>query len=223
AAKSMGGTLNPADVTAAAHAAGEYHRALGAPEESLRASMAISTRTDDSGANAFSLVRMLVPTAEMPIAERFAAVNEILATARAESQSASLDAIAAVATLIPTSVVTRLARAQAETVDFATSNVRGAGVPLYMAGSKLLANYPVGPLAGVAFNVTLMSYLGSMDVGVNIDEAAVAEPELLTGLLRTSFAEISIMGGNAQPAGDMDDPSGPAPSPVRRRWWARRR
>ncbi|MFM8625652.1 MAG: wax ester/triacylglycerol synthase domain-containing protein [Actinomycetota bacterium] len=223
AAKSMGGTLNTAFVTAAAHAAGEYHRALGAPVESLRASMAISTRTDDSGANAFSLVRMLVPTAEMPIAERFAAVNEILATARAESQSASLDAIAAVATLIPTSVVTRLARAQAETVDFATSNVRGAGVPLYMAGSKLLANYPVGPLAGVAFNVTLMSYLGSMDVGVNIDEAAVAEPELLTGLLRTSFAEISAMGGNAPPAGDIDDPSAPAPSPVRRRWWARRR
>lgn len=222
-AKALGGTLNTAFVTATAHAAGEYHRRLGTPVENLRASMAISTRTDDSGANAFSLARMLVPTAEMPIAERFAAVNEILASARAESQSANLDAIAAVATVIPTSVVTRLARAQAETVDFATSNVRGAGVPLFMAGAKLLANYPVGPLAGVAFNVTLMSYLGSMDVGVNIDEAAVSEPELLAGLLRESFGEISALGGDNLPAGEMDDPSGPPPPPVRRRWWAPRR
>lgn len=223
AAKSLGGTLNTAFVTATAHAAGEYHRRLGAPVENLRASMAISTRTAESGANAFSLARMLVPTSEMPITERFAAINEILASARAESQSANLDAIAAVATVIPTSVVTRLARAQAETVDFATSNVRGAGVPLYMAGAKLLANYPVGPLGGVAFNVTLMSYLGSLDVGINIDEAAVAEPELLSELLRGSFAEIGAMGGASVPAGEMDDPSGPPPPPVKRRWWARRR
>ncbi|MGD9704088.1 MAG: wax ester/triacylglycerol synthase domain-containing protein, partial [Acidimicrobiia bacterium] len=71
AAKRLGGTLNTAFVTAAAHAASEYHRALGSPVEQLRASMTISTRTDSSGTNAFSLARLLVPTGEMPIAERF--------------------------------------------------------------------------------------------------------------------------------------------------------
>ncbi len=54
-----------------------YHTELGAPVESLRASMAISTRTDDSGANAFSLVRMLVPTGDIPIDERFRAIHEV--------------------------------------------------------------------------------------------------------------------------------------------------
>ena len=55
AAKRLGGTLNTAFLTAAAEAAGRYHTELGAPVEQLRASMAISTRTESSGANAFSL------------------------------------------------------------------------------------------------------------------------------------------------------------------------
>ncbi len=230
ASKSMGGTLNTGFVVAAAQAAGRYHTRLGAPVESLRASMAISTRTESSGANAFSLVRLLVPTADMPIAERFAAVNELLTAARSESQSANLDMIATVAGLLPTSVVTRLARAQAETVDFATSNVRGSGVPLFIAGSKMLANYPVGPLAGVAFNATLMSYLGSLDVGLNIDEAAVTEPEMLAEEMRIAFGDVCALADDGLlPAGGMDDPdesprgeSTPPPPPVRRRWWSRR-
>lgn len=224
ASKSLGGTLNTGFVTATAQAAGRYHARLGAPVESLRASMAISTRTSDSGANAFSLVRVLVPTADMPLTERFDAVNELLNAARSESQSANLDMIAAVAGLLPTSVVTRLARAQAETVDFATSNVRGSGVPLFIAGAKMLANYPVGPLAGVAFNATLMSYLGSLDLGLHIDEAAIAEPELLAEEMRNAFAEVCALAEDGRiPAGATDDPEGsPPPPPIRRRWWKQR-
>lgn len=221
AAKALGGTLNTAFVTAAAHAAGKYHRELGAPVESLRASMAISTRTEGSGGNAFTLARMLVPTSEMPLPERFAAVNEILLAARTGSASGSLDAIATMSTLLPTSVITRLARAQSETVDFATSNVRGAGVPLYMAGAKLLENYPVGPLGGVAFNLTLMSYLGSMDVGINIDEAAVESPALLRDSLVESFAELaSYAPARDEPVAVATAESVATPT---RRWWRRSR
>jgi hypothetical protein len=163
---------------------------MGTPVESLRASMAISTRTDASQSNAFSLARMLVPTAQMPIADRFAAVDEIIAATRSSGSAGTVDAVATIATVLPTSVITRLARAQSQTVDFATSNVRGAGTPLYVAGSKLLGNYPVGPLAGVAFNMTLLSYMGSLDVGINIDEAAVENPDLLRDSLQEAFGEL---------------------------------
>lgn len=218
AAKALNGTLNTAFVTAAAHAAGKYHRAMGAPVESLRASMAISTRTSESGGNAFTLARMLVPTGEMPLPERFAAVNEVLASARTGSESGSLDALATLSTLIPTSVMTRLARSQAETVDFATSNVRGAGVPLYMAGSQLLENYPIGPLGGVAFNLTLMSYMGSLDVGINIDEAAVESPTLLRDSLSEAFAELSSY---APARTESSSPQGSSEKTTKRRWWKR--
>ncbi len=185
----LGGKLNTAFLTVAAEAASRYHVIEGVPVETLRSSMAISTRTESSGANAFSLVRMIVPTGEMSIADRFEAIHIAADTARGNSNAASLETLAAVAATLPTSLVTRLARTQAQTVDFATSNVRGAPVAMYVAGAKLLENYPVGPLGGVAFNLTLLSYLGSLDMGVNIDSAAVADPALLHRCLAGAFAD----------------------------------
>ncbi len=186
----LGGKLNTAFLTVAAEGASRYHVEMGAPVDALRSSMAISTRSETSGANAFSLVRMMIPTAEMPIAERFALINEAAGAARGANGAASLETLAAVAATLPTSLVTRLARTQAQTVDFATSNVRGAPIAMYVAGAQLLENYPVGPLAGVAFNLTLLSYLGSLDMGVNIDTAAVADPELLHRCLSSAFTDL---------------------------------
>jgi diacylglycerol O-acyltransferase / wax synthase len=190
AAARLGGTLNTAFLTAAADAASKYHVEMGSPTETLRASMAVSTRTESSGGNAFSVIRMLVPTAEMPIAERFAAIHEATSVAKEQSKSAGLETLAAVASTLPTSVVTRLARQQTQTVDFATSNVKGAPVEMYVAGAQLLENYAVGPLAGVAFNVTMLSYLGSLDMGINIDTAAVEDPVLLKRCLDRSLTEL---------------------------------
>ncbi len=190
AAARLGGTVNTAFLTAAAHAASKYHIEMGSPTEALRASMAVSTRTESSGGNAFSVIRLLVPTGEMPIAERFAAIHEATSVAKEQSKSGGLETLAAVASTLPTSVVTRLARQQTQTVDFATSNVRGAPVEMYVAGAQLLENYAIGPLAGTAFNVTMLSYLGSLDLGINIDTAAVEDPALLKHCLELSLSEL---------------------------------
>ncbi|NBU06174.1 MAG: hypothetical protein EBT38_00505, partial [Acidimicrobiia bacterium] len=121
ASRALGGKLNTAFVTAVADGAGAYHRALGAPVESLRTSIAISTRTESSGSNAFSLAKLLVPTGDMPIVERFAAVQEALNQAREGAKSASLDTMATLSANLPTSVLTRIARTQSQSIDFATS------------------------------------------------------------------------------------------------------
>jgi diacylglycerol O-acyltransferase / wax synthase len=190
AARRLGGSLNTAFITAATEAASRYHIELGEPVEQLRASMAVSTRTESSGANAFSLARMMVPTGEMPIAERFAAINAITTAAREQGTSASLEVLATVAAALPTTLITRLARQQTQTVDFATSNVRGSPVPVFIGGAQLLENYPIGPLLGVAFNVTMLSYDGSLDMGINVDTAAVAEPDRLAKLLERAFTDL---------------------------------
>jgi diacylglycerol O-acyltransferase len=160
---------------------------LDSPIDELRASMAISTRTDDSGANAFSLVRMLVPTSDMAIDERFMAIHKATDAAVNASKGASLDGLAALAATLPTQVVTRLARQQAQTVDFATSNVKGSPFAMFVAGSRILSNHAIGPLSGVAFNLTLLSYNGHLDMGLNTDPAAVKDPALLRRFLADSI------------------------------------
>jgi diacylglycerol O-acyltransferase len=190
ASKRLGGTLNTAFVTAAAEAASRYHDDLGAPVEHLRTTMAVSTRTSAADTNAFTLARMMVPASTMPVADRFRLIQAIADEARGGSGGASLQTLAAVAAALPTSLVTRLARQQAQTIDFATSNVKAAPMPVYIAGAQMLENYPLGPLAGVAFNLTLLSYDGSLDMGINIDAAAVAEPALLAKHLDAAFSDL---------------------------------
>ena len=68
--------------------------------------------------------------------------------------------------------------------------MRGAPVAMYVCGAQLLENYPIGPLLGVAFNLTLLSYNGSLDMGLNFDAAAVAEPERLAKLIESAFTDL---------------------------------
>ena len=47
------------------------------------------------------------------------------------------------------------------------SNVPGPQFPLYGVGAKLLGNYPISAINdGVALNMTVMSYNGSIDFGL---------------------------------------------------------
>lgn len=211
ASRMLGGKLNTAFVTAVADGAGAYHRKLGAPVESLRTSIAISTRTEASGSNAFSLAKLLVPTSDMPIVERFAAVHEALSQAREGAKTASLDTLASLSASLPTSVLTRIARTQSQSIDFATSNVRSGGIPLYIAGGLITENYPVGPLGGVAFNATLLSYNGSLDIGIHIDSAAVEQPELLRDEIERSLNK--LIAAAPKPA------SPAAATTSRAKWW----
>jgi hypothetical protein len=110
-----------------------------------------------------------------------------------------VSSVAGVANLLPTSVSVRFARQQVETVDFTTSNVRGAPFPLYIAGARILANYPVGPCAGTAWNLTLMSYDGHLDMGLNCDAGAVDDPELLRDLIAEEYEKL-LVAGTPKPA-----------------------
>jgi hypothetical protein len=95
---------------------------------------------------------------------------------------------------LPTSVIVNFARQQVETVDFATSNLRGAPWDLFIAGAEILGNHPMGPTGGTAFNATVLSYRGSLDMGLNIDTAAVDDPGLLRECIRESFEELLAAG-----------------------------
>jgi WS/DGAT/MGAT family acyltransferase len=188
AAKDLGGTLNDLFVCAAAGGAGAYHRAAGFPVDQLRISMPVSTRSDrTAGGNAFTPARVLVSAGIEDPRERFAVIREELAATRHERALGAADAFAGLANLLPTSLVVRLARQQVETVDFAASNVRGAPFPLYLAGARMDGNFPIGPIGGTAWNLTLMTYDGHLDMGLNVDAGAVADPEGLRDAIAAEF------------------------------------
>lgn len=193
-ARHLEGSVNDVFVTAAAGGAGAYHRALGHPVEGLRMAMPVSTRTDRSAAgNSFGVTRLTVPTLRDPLA-RFGEVHDRLADARDEPAVAAFDQFAGLANLLPTPVLIRMARRQVQTVDFTTSNVRGAPFDLFVAGARVEANFPIGPLTGTACNLTTISYAGSLDMGLHVDRAAVEDPALLRSCIAEAFAELISLG-----------------------------
>src|SRR5262249_46138883 len=191
AAHRLGGTLNDLYVTGFVRGVGAYHRSRGAPVEELRMSMPVSTRTDkSSGGNAFTPLRVLVPTDVADPVEQFRAVQARIGTVKRARALSLAGPLPGVLTSLPPPLIARLARSQVETVDFACSNVRGAAFDLYVAGARVDANYPMGPTAGTACNVTLLSYGGAMDIGINSDTAAVDEPEALRDCVADGLAEM---------------------------------
>jgi len=196
AARGLGGTLNDWFVTGVVNGSIRYHDARGTALASLNTSFVVSTRTDrDIGGNAFTPTRISVPAYPMDPVERFRAIQEIMREKRAGvGGGGALAGLAGIANLLPTSLVTGIARSQSARMDFATSNLRGGRSTFYVAGSRIDGNYPFGPLAGTAFNLTTMSYAGRLDMGLFVDPVAVADPGELRDDVEAACRELIDLG-----------------------------
>ena len=194
AAKAAGGTVNDAFVTAVTGGLRRYHEHLGQPVEELRMNMPINVREDTekgrSAGNQFAPVRFAVPVDIEDPVERMETIHERVALQRAEPALPLLDTISAAIGSLPGDGAARLAGSMMKAIDFTTSNVPGPQFPVYVSGARIERMFGFGPLAGAAANVTCFSYDGTIDIGVNVDPAAVTDPALFVECLRKGVDEV---------------------------------
>jgi diacylglycerol O-acyltransferase / wax synthase len=193
AAKAADGTVNDAYLAAVAGGLHRYHERHGAAVACLRAMMPIDLRggKDAGWGNRITLQRLTVPVGEPDPVARMRALHRVAREARDEPSLSVTGAIAGALNMLPVGYVGGILKH----VDFLASNVPGSPVPVYLAGSKVTGMFAFGPTIGASVNTTLMSYNGNCDIGVNIDTAAVPDPDVLMACLRESFAEITALGG----------------------------
>jgi hypothetical protein len=80
----------------------------------------------------------------------------------------------------------------------AISNVPGPGFPLYMAGAKMLTNYPTSIVVhGMALNITVQSYNDQVDFGLIACAQAMPEVAELAGHLRDTLDELLALPATA--------------------------
>jgi hypothetical protein len=57
-------------------------------------------------------------------------------------------------------------------VDFVASDVPGVRVPVFLGGAPVRAQYAFGPTIGSAVNVTLLTYVDTCALGIDVDTTA---------------------------------------------------
>jgi len=97
------------------------------------------------------------------------------------------------------------------------SNVPGPPVPLYMAGARMLSNYPTSIVVhGMALNITVQSYDQSLDFGLIADSAAMPDVQDLAEAIRTAFDDMRALPVPGLSDENADDTADEPPAPTKR-------
>lgn len=197
AGKAAGGSLNDAYIAALLGGFRHYHEQMGSPVEEIPMAMPVSVRAGDNpmGGNRFAGARFAAPVGIEDPAQLIEAVREIVLEVRAEPALDALQTLAPALGRIPPPLLARWYAGQSTRLDLQASNVPGMPVPVYIAGARIQRMFPFGPLPGCAVMAALVSHNGVCCIGINMDPAAVTEPDLFLNCLHKGLDEVLAIGG----------------------------
>lgn len=198
AASAAGGTVNDAFMAAVTGGLYRYHAKLGHEITHLRVNLPVSFRKpgDAVGGNRFTPVRFVVPVDEPDPRERARQLGALCRQWRAEPALPLTETIADVLSRLPSQATTAVLGSMLYGVDFVATNVPGIDRRCYIAGAEVLRQFAFAPLSGAAVNFALVSHAGTACIGVNMDEAAVPDTELLMACVSDGFDEVTSQTGS---------------------------
>lgn len=203
----MGVTVN--DVVLAL-SAGVLRRRLAAagdlPTEPLLAMVPVSVRTPEQAGtfgNRVSTMIVPLPTDEPDARRRVARVNDVMRSAKQRHRAIPATLMQDANQFIPPALLARASRVVgqlsvsdplAPPVNVVVSNVPGSPTPLYLAGARLQAQFPVSiVIDGVGVNLTVLSYRDSLDIGVIADRDLVEDAWPFIEDIKAELAELSAL------------------------------
>jgi WS/DGAT/MGAT family acyltransferase len=200
--KVLGATVN--DVVMSVCAGGlrtwlEQHDAL--PDGPLVAMVPVSIRTGEETekwTNRVSSIFAALPTDEPDPVERVQRVHAAMANAKQLFDAVPADVLTDFAQFPPPAVFSRAMRLATRMtarfrspVNVVISNVPGPRQPLYAAGATLLHYYPVSTIVdGQGLNITVQSYLGTLDFGLVSCRELVPDLSMMLDAILDDLAEL---------------------------------
>jgi diacylglycerol O-acyltransferase len=167
------------------------------PDDPLVAQIPVSVRTDEQiGTYGNRIMLMTAPlfTDEPDPVKRLQETHEAMVDMKERHKALPASLLQGANDLIPPAVFSRAAqltfrlstsRPGRPAWNLVISNVPGPQFPLYLAGARLVANYPVSVITdGMGLNITVMSYDGQCDFGIVADRDLMPDVHLMIGWLR---------------------------------------
>jgi WS/DGAT/MGAT family acyltransferase len=153
-----------------------------------------------SGTNTLATMLVSLPVADLPPKELMAAVFDATVAAKEFIDVVGMSAVAELAEVTPPAMLSMvswlnrtfgLEAVQPPMANLVVSNVMGPPIPLYLAGALVESIYPLGPLLpGVGMNLTVLSHLDRLDVGVMACPDVVDDVWELVESLPAALAEL---------------------------------
>jgi diacylglycerol O-acyltransferase len=185
------------------------------PSEPLIAVCPISVRDGEKPARSANRVSAMFTSLATDLADpvaRLRAIQSVTRGAKEEHNAVGADMLQNWAEFAAPTVFSLAARVYARMKladrhrpvhNLVISNVPGPPFPLYLAGAELVSAYPMGPVfEGAGLNVTVMSYMGSLDFGFNASVNSVPDLWELAACVQPAFDELAaaMRPGETQPA-----------------------
>ncbi|MCB1031378.1 MAG: wax ester/triacylglycerol synthase family O-acyltransferase [Acidimicrobiales bacterium] len=199
----LGVTVN--DVVLAAVASAMRNGLLeidGLPDRPMIAAVPVAERGDGEGGfgNQTSMMMVPLPTHIADPLERVQWVHEAAAQAKDSYKEMGSDFIESWAQVLPSWMVSvgsrawgtlGLAKRVPPVCNVVVSNVPGPPIPLYMAGARVAATFPLGPLLeGVGVNITVLSQDDDLHVGVIACPDIVSNSDAIAAGVGAEIAEL---------------------------------
>jgi WS/DGAT/MGAT family acyltransferase len=170
------------------------------PAEPLVAMVPMSVRTageHGTFGNRIAMMLVTLPSDEPDPRARVARAHEVMRSAKERHRALPATLLQDANHFVPPALFGRASRVIASLsvsdrfqppMNLVISNVPGSPAPLYCAGARLEATYPVSAIAdGVGLNITAFSYRESVDFGVVADRELVREPAAIVAALHAEL------------------------------------
>jgi diacylglycerol O-acyltransferase len=201
AAKAAGGSINDAYLAGLCGALRLYHDEMGVPVDALPMAVPVNLRSeaDPAGGNRFAGVNLAAPIGLQDPDVRIRNIRSQMTRKREERAIDMVGAIAPVISLLPDTVLESMAGS------IVNSDVQASNVPVYagdtfIVGAKILRQYGLGPLPGVAMMVVLISRSGYCTITTRYDRASIVDTDLWARCLLAGFDEVLALGGDGRAA-----------------------
>lgn len=194
--KTTGCTINDVVLAMCAGALRTYMQELNAlPEKPLIAMVPVSLRRDDSeGGNQISMLLANLATDLPEAADRLAVIRRTMKNSKDRlqrmSQAEIMNYSAMIYSISGANLITGIAP-KWQACNLVISNVPGPQAPKYWHGAKLSGLYPVSiVLDGMALNITMTSYVDTLEFGLIACRKALPSMQRLLTYLEDSLMEL---------------------------------
>ena len=200
----LGGTVNDVALTIVSGAMKRYLEAHGRPTEGvdLRVMAPVNIRPEGEKmalGNRISSMFADIPVGIADPVERARAVRERMEWLKKDGQPTGVDALFRMLDLIPPAVqrvLGSMPQAPNTVLNMICTNVPGPMIPLYVVGHRLLAHYPLVPLAwDIGLAVCITSYDHKLFMSLTADAKAVPDLPRLAQFFTESFKELRTAAG----------------------------